>query len=83
MQKGIDRSITSERQRIAIKREGLVRCLQAAYRGRGERKLASMSQKPVRGGTGAGGGKKVQSGRKKVEDEREETLQAVVCEVTL
>jgi hypothetical protein len=42
-----------------------------------------MSQKAARGGAGRGKappkGKKPQAGRKKVEDEREETLQAVVC----
>ena len=37
-----------------------------------------MSQKPARGGKAPAKGKKGQSGGKKVEDDREETLQAVV-----
>lgn len=42
-----------------------------------------MSQKSARGGAGGGKapakGKKAQGGGKKAEDDREETLQAVVC----
>lgn len=38
-----------------------------------------MSQKSARGGKAPPKGKKAQGGGKKAEDDREETLQAVVC----